>query len=433
MKLSRDATHGVPAAFKGNAKVNRKRSLKVISGTSEHTFARFCITPCITLKFSKMEHISIIAQLLLKKPTDDQGTIYIRGYFKRRVAGSKSSGYKIKAAHWDPITQQVLTDEPNHSLMNAALGMKLQAIKAVLIKKEIMGAVLNRNQVKRAVKGFDDSRDFLAFCRERIVIDYPNKETRRTYSTECDKLENYRKDICFADIDFEFLAGYKKYMIDELKNEHNTWWKGLKFVSTFINKAIKVGGIIEESPFEQFDRGEYLQKPKTGLEMDQCQLIEPVCTDESKPVIMRQVAAYFLLMCYSGMRFADAMRFDPDTHVKNGRLVMTYQKFQTNINFQVYDRLAWVIELVRSNPLQISNKDFNIWLKVVGPMVGIEMELGSHRGRHSMGGFLADLEVPEAEAQLIMGHKDPRSTRIYYHLKNKKIDRSVQRIDSLQE
>ena len=35
-----------------------------------------------------MEHISIIAQLLLKKPTDDQETIYIRGYFKRRVAGS---------------------------------------------------------------------------------------------------------------------------------------------------------------------------------------------------------------------------------------------------------------------------------------------------------------------------------------------------------
>ena len=110
---------------------------------------------------------------------------------------------------------------------------------------------------------------------------------------------------------------------------------------------------------------------------------------------------------------------------------MTYQKFDTDVNFIMHDRLAAIVEFVRNNRLKISLKEFNTWLKVLGPLVGIKMEIRSHKGRHTLGGFLAELEVPIPQAQLIMGHKDPRSTAVYYHIKSKTIDNSVRRIGEM--
>jgi hypothetical protein len=382
-----------------------------------------------------MEHISIIAQFINKNAASKTGMIKIRGYYKRKQVAQRSTGYKIHADQWDPELRKVREGTPNARLINACIDKKVQEISAQLMKKEIMGATLNRSQVKKAVQGVDDSRDFLQFCRDRIQIDYKNAETRRTYRTECDKLETFRPVIRFCDLGFEFFAEYKHYMQEGLENDVNTIFKAFKMINTFVEKALLIGGIIDVSPFEGFNRGKYIQKPKIGLEMDQCALIEPVCTDPTKPADLRQVATYFLLMCYSGMRFSDARRFNPNVNVRDGRFVMTYQKWQTNVNYEVHARLARIIDLVRDNPLKLSNRDFNLWLKVLGPLVGIELPdgdtLNSHKGRHSLGGWLADLEIPEAQAGLIMGHKDPRSIRVYYHMKNKAIDRSVKKMDSL--
>jgi len=378
-----------------------------------------------------MEHVSIIAQFSKKNPSHNYGTIKIRGYFKRKAVATKSTGHKILEIHWDANTRQVNSKAPNATLINTAISIKIQEMNAALLKKEIMGATVSRHQVVKAIKGADHSRDFLSFCRERIQIEYPNKETRRSYLGECTKLEEFRPALSFGDINYDFLARYKQYMTEELHNDTNTIWKSFKFINTMIRKAIKMGDIIQENPFSTFNRGKYTQKPKIGLEIHECDRIEQISRDENQPVILRRVALYMLLMSYSGMRFNDAMKFNPDIHFQSGRLIMDYQKFSGNVNYKVFDRLANVIERVKTNRLKLSNKEFNKWLKVLGPLAGTKLSLTSHMGRHTLGGLLADMEIPEEQAQKILGHKDIRSTRVYYHVKNKAVDKSLQKLNNL--
>lgn len=379
-----------------------------------------------------MEHISIIAQLLKKNPAAAGGTIYIRGYFNRRSIASKSTGQKVLSVHWDHHARQVMDGMPNANLINTVIAGKIHAMQKLLLQKEMMGTVITPGLIKKAVRGdLDETRDFISFCRDRIKIDYSNKETRRSYLGECTKMEQFTGHLSFGDINYDLLSRYKAFMRDRLKNDPNTVWKSFKFLNTMLSKALKIGGIIDANPMKSFDRGKYIQRPKIGMEIDHCNKIAAICIDPLHPVILRRVGMYMLLMAYSGMRFSDAMRFDPDQHVKDGRLVMDYQKFSSSVNFVVHDRLQKAIDWIRDNRLKLSNKDFNIWAKVLGTLIGLSFDLTSHRGRHTMGGLLADLEIPEEQAQVILGHKDIRSTRVYYHVKNKAVDKSIGKMNSL--
>jgi integrase len=201
-----------------------------------------------------------------------------------------------------------------------------------------------------------------------------------------------------------------------------------------IRDAIKMKGLINYNPFEDFDRGSYQNPVKLGIELEHCNLIEPICTREDVPVIVRRVASKFLLMCYSGLRFEDAMSFDPDAHViDNERIVMKTQKAGVALNMKLYNRLSKIIELLGKNPLPlISNQEFNKWLKVVGNLAGLgHLKLTCHVGRHTFGGLLAEMEIPEEQAQKLLAHKDIRSTRVYYHVKAKNLDNAMDKMNGM--
>jgi integrase/recombinase XerD len=377
-----------------------------------------------------MEKIRIIVQLKLKKPSDKYGIIRIRGYYDNRPVTSKSTGIKVHTDHWDANARAVIPAAPNASLVNTVIQKRLQEMQARLLKMDVTGQQVNRNSVYQAVKGLDHSRDFVAFCRERIRIEYTSKETIRTYNSECTKLQQFQALISFADIDYTFLTHYKKYMQVKLGNDDNTIWKTFKFLNTMMRKAIKIGGIIQENPFGQFDRGKYVQSQRDYLDISDCDKIEVIALDENQPVVIRRVAIRFLFMCYSGMRFSDAAAFNPDDHIaKDERIRMNYQKFNTNVNNIMWDRLRRIADLMREFPLKITNQKFNQWLKVLQSLARINTPLKSHLGRHTLGSLLVDAEVSIEQAQVILGHKDIRSTRVYYHQKPKNIDKALGKLN----
>ncbi len=378
-----------------------------------------------------MEKVSIIAQAKKKKPTDLYAMIIIRGFYNRKPVASKSTGYKILIEHWDSTKHLVVPKAPNASLINACIKMKIQEMQAALLKQELCGHNINQNMIYKAVKGLDNSTDFLKFCEDIIKQEYENKETRRTYLSEVSKLKQFKEKVCFADIDYSFLSSYKTYMKRELKNSDNTCWKTFKFINTMLEKAIKIGGIISVNPCKDFDRGTYRQTPKRGLTIEHCIAIEAMASDVHCIPTLKKVAYRFLLMAYSGMRFSDAKNFNTSLHVVDGRIVMEYQKCKTIVNNKMHKRLLNIVNKIDQYPLDISNQKFNQYLKLIQIECKIPFNLHSHLGRHTMGSLLAQLEVPEEQIQTILGHKDRRSTRIYAHQSIANIDRSLEKLNTL--
>lgn len=90
-----------------------------------------------------------------------------------------------------------------------------------------------------------------------------------------------------------------------------------------------------------------------------------------------------------------------------------------------------VLDFIQDSSLNLVNKEFNKYLKVLGTMALIDVPLTAHIGRHTFGAMLAEMETPKEVAQKLLGHADIRSTNIYYHLKDKSMDNAMKGWDNL--
>ena len=64
-------------------------------------------------------------------------------------------------------------------------------------------------------------------------------------------------------------------------------------------------------------------------------------------------------------------------------------------------------------------------------MCSIDINLTAHVGRHTFGATLADMDVPIERAQKLLGHRDKKSTEVYYHIKNKVLDEEMMKWNEL--
>jgi site-specific recombinase XerD len=104
---------------------------------------------------------------------------------------------------------------------------------------------------------------------------------------------------------------------------------------------------------------------------------------------------------------------------------MLTEKKDVLVNIKLYPKLREVVLFIRDHPLQMSNKDFNESLKTVTVLAGIDKHITAHVGRHSFGRILAENGVDKKRAQKLLGHRDERSTNIYYHMMDTDIDQEV--------
>lgn len=380
-----------------------------------------------------MQHTSIIAILKKKKPENNYGIVYIRGYYNSKPVAAISTGYKVLLCNWDAENRCFFDKAPNAKLVNSCITSKVAEMEKRLLQIEIMGKSINRQHIKSAVKGHDAGKDFIKFCTKNIKQKYSNGETIRTYTSELTKMQQFKQEISFADLDFNFLTDYKEFMRDKLNNADNTIWKSFKFIRTMTKDALKQGGIMVQDPFAEFDRGNYVQTDRVYLTIDECEKIFAIIPNEFVPADMRSVAIYFLLMCYSGLRYEDAISFNPSMHViEDERLVRKTSKGEGNIiNIKLYGRLREIVELVKQHPVKLSNKEFNGWLKLIAIHCCINKHFTCHTGRHTFGSFLADINAPIESAQKLLGHADIRATKVYYHIKQKNADDAADKLNML--
>lgn len=375
--------------------------------------------------------------LLLKHRIDKTGrsAIAIRIVRGRKTVATKSLGYKIPPSNWDEEKKRVKSSQPNHSMLNTLIKNKMQEYEGEFMKAELLGVSVSNTKIRKVVKGENAHRDYFSFCEEVIAVKYPKdsqKETRRQHLNELSKLKQFRDQVTFADIDHKFLQEYKQWMIQVRGNTDNTVWKTFKAMYAMTNEALKRGGYITESPFKEFDRGRYKQGRRAFLEFGDCLKIEEVLQKDIDERL-KLVGYYFLFMCYGSLRFRDATtHFNYDKHVVNDtRIVITTTKFGENVDILIHSRLKAVLDFIKDKPFKEANYTFNRDLKILQRIAGVSVNLTAHVGRHTFGAMMAKLEVPVKLTQLALGHRDAKSTEIYYHIVNTALDKEMRKFDDL--
>ncbi len=381
-------------------------------------------------------NISILSAIRADKPRKD-GTcaVVIRILFNRKVITTESIGKYIQPHYWDDIRRCVKRSHPNAVVINATIINKIAALQKLMNRFEIEGKEVTPAGIKNLLGGKDPGADFYEYCMGHIPVKYCKDEqygTRVSYYSELTKLKKFAPTLNFYDINCVFLEKYRAYMLMELKNQHNTAWKALKFMRTMFSDAKREKVFLGEDPFLNFDRGKYQQGQRKFMEIDDCKEIMKVL-QSNIPDTLRDVGYYYLFMCYTGFRFTTATSvFNYDTHVeKDKRIIMPGQKKGNDTNILIHELLRPVLEYVRHHKISLTSQHFNKYLSVLGTLACIKTPLTAHVGRHTFGGILAQLDTPIRVAQKLLGHKDMKSTEIYFHMRDKSLDKAMKGFDSL--
>jgi integrase/recombinase XerD len=303
--------------------------------------------------------------------------------------------------------------EKGRVVNHAQAEMINNALRVLIAKKEIGES-----------KTYKDA-DFASYVQKHIdehekIFSY---ETIRQYKGEVSKLQQFRTHIRMSQMDAAFLRSYATYCRN-LGNMESTVWKTFKFLRMIIRKALKEK-VISENPFDTFKMPRYEDPKKNYLTREQLGIIEHNLDQLHD---LRFTATWFLICCYTGLRFGDATKFDKKKNIKSGRIVVHTSKTGEVISMPLSDKLRTLFESIQYKPYTKFNNHANAELRGILSACWIDERITWHESRHTFAVMCASLGISQEVTAKLLGHRSLRTTSIYYRITNPRIDAEVGRL-----
>lgn len=216
--------------------------------------------------------------------------------------------------------------------------------------------------------------------------------------TELNKFNRFRNNVLLSDIDTDLLQEYLDHC-RALGNDENTCWKTFKFIRKIVRRAHREGKK-PDYPFAVFDMPKYTEPHRmylTDAELDRMKtLLQEPASEEIK-----YVTAWFLIGCYTALRFSDWRQFNKDAHIVENRLILHTTKTGEIISMPLVEKVKELLELVEYKPMRYTNTHCNRLLKDIAIAAGINKEVSAHIARHTFGVRAANVMRIEAAARLM--------------------------------
>lgn len=244
--------------------------------------------------------------------------------------------------------------------------------------------------------------------------------TLKQFETEINKFIEWHGDTKLSKITTDVLNEYKAYL-NKTYGASNTVWKGFKNLRTLISRALDEK-VIQDDPFALFAKPGYKQAKKNHLTQEEVDRIEEYALSKNCPEVLRHYAVWFLIGCYTGLRFSDMNQFDKKKHLKGGRLILHTVKTGEIVSIPFVDKLQQLFKTVDYQPLNRTNQKMNENLKILQKACDIEVNLTAHVSRHTFAVRCATAGIPIEVTAKLMAQTDTKSTAIYYKITNPKVD-----------
>jgi len=346
-----------------------------------------------------------------------------------------SIGVRVKPQNFNIDFQRVLIPE-NKSLSNA-LNAKIEAYlskaKMIFIRYELDGEKLSLNKFIDLIRDkTSESKKLTVFIDEQIEI-YKSiraKGTIKTYNKFKNKILDFRPNVELVDIDYQFLVGLEVFLKKQTLSV-NTIAAHHKALRFFINEAIRLK-ILFENPYENFK----VKKRKTErmyLTRNELKSLMNLYNDHSLTPSKQEILRAFLFMCFTSIRFSDVKALT-DENIINNVLVFTVQKTTNSKRIHKIDLNQTALSLLDNRKGKIFNipsgQKFNLALKRIAMLGGVDKGITSHVARHSFAThFLAtggDLHI----LQKIMDHERVETTMVYVHILDKEPQKQIENLSN---
>ena len=195
-----------------------------------------------------------------------------------------------------------------------------------------------------------------------------------------------------------------------------------KFMKTYVHDAMS-SGLIEKDPYigVKIDIG----KSVWGrfLTVDEVEAIEKT---EMPTESLKRVKDLFLFQCYTGLAYADLMRFDMSKAVKGEKYyLVTDDRKKTGEGYTVVlmEKAMDILKKYDYKLPKMTCEQYNMRLKIMADACGIEKPIASHFGRRTCGMLLLNYGFPIEIVSKVLGHSNIKTTQQAYA---KILDRTVE-------
>jgi len=320
--------------------------------------------------------------------------------------GDKSKGWVLKNCP-DSYDINFLIDDKFNRANNIILDFKKDNRPLTFFDFEIQffSTINNKNS-------------FYEFCIDVIKENTGkySKETQRTYTSQITKLKQFKKELQFNDVTDTFIHKYELFMIKDLHNGQNTYFKSLGFIKTMINKAVQLG-YIKGNPFKNIHL-----KRKEGnrqfLNIEEIKRLTDLYDNYTFKRYQKNVLQYFLFACYTGLRYRDIYNLNP-SNIQNDHLLLQMHKTKDFIKIPLTSKAKALIGNAGTGFEQqkifrvLSNQKTNEYLKEIIKLAEINKKISFHCARHTFATIGLEIGIPIEVIKELLGHRDIHTTFIY--------------------
>ena len=380
------------------------------------------------------DSLSIKFFLNTTKTAGDKIKIYCRIIIDRRKS-EFYTGFSIKAGFWNT--------ESSRAYRDANLNNELTKIESKIydIRRSILdlGLPLTASNIVDYYNGKKKLKVYLLsyFTNHLQHIKSKGELARITiaqYFTTFKIVQQFvqntlkKNDVLIAEVDYRFIMDLDHYMVktylDPLEKHiaRNTINKHHSRFRTLLIKAIKED-IIVKNPYINF-RLKDIKTQRIHLSEDEIELLRE--HHLNKNTILQKVRDFFLLSCYTGLRFNDAYNLKMNDIIKdeNGISIISIQMGKTNdyVQIPLIKEAMEIIEKYDTHPdrevlnfvlPRIKNQKINFHLKTIGDIIGINKTITHHVARHTFATRALNRGIPIEVVQKLLGHTDLKTTQIY--------------------
>ncbi|GEM_PF-214802 len=251
-------------------------------------------------------------------------------------------------------------------------------------------------------------------------------------------LKRYKKDIFFADFDYEFLYDLESFLL-AMNYNRNTISKHMKHLKRYLNLAINQNVFeIQKDPFRQY-KMKYQESRRIHLTREELYRVESLNLENHRMLI--KCRDMFLFSCYTGLRFSDVVRINKENFsIIDKKIWLIYSSVKTNVNVRlplsllfdgkaitIYNKYKGKTDTLFDISV-LSNSNVNKQLHKICQLARISKRVSFHSARHTNATLLLYDGANITTVQKLLGHKNVQTTQIYSNIMDMTIVRDLEKI-----
>lgn len=359
-----------------------------------------------------MNKLPPVKLILKRHPTvKKDGYICLRVGLGNKKYKFKSTNIKIPVKSWNSKAERVVPSYIDSMGINKVIGNLKDDLGASFQKDWEKGVPFTSEHIGNRLNGTKFvGGSLIKFFAEYVqfISGKHSKGYVKHWQTELIRIKDFASDqLCFEDLSIEFLERYETWIREKVisKNTLHGIFKKLKHL---FKRAID-RELIAPSQIAGYYWPSYRNPERHYLTLEQTETIGNLIYKgefDADPKMLK-IACFFLVECYSGIRFSDWGKFKIETLIndRNFKVRTTKNKQPIYLPLNVFTRLGRIVDFIAERKLvfDIPEQLTNRYLKYLATKAGIEFSISSHNARHTCATLLVGLGYSEYDIAEVLG------------------------------